>query len=275
MARHTFEPSIFHLTIGEHEPVLHLADGDTVVTWTVDATGLNAREEKLSDGGNLQTGPFFVDGAEPGDSLAVCFDRLWRNRTRGLTGEVVDETVVDPWFVRELPARSEDDTDDWHVDLERGTARLESGVPGLELLGEVPIEPSAGGRRRPRPPRELGSPRPAHPLRRRQRLRPGVHDGRQDRQTAPAGAGRVSGRHDAVDRPDPLEGHAPTGSPSPRPTSRQAIAAGRTRLRRLCADFVSTTRTELRARDPLARLELDRDARPTAIDGGQRRPAVP
>jgi amidase len=144
MARHTFEPTTFHLTIGEHEPVLHVADGDSIATWTVDATGRDAQNEKLSDGGNPQTGPFFVDGAEPGDTLAVRFDRLSPNRTRGLTGEVVDETVVDPWFVRELPERSEDDADYWELDLERGTARLDSAVPGLEFLGEVAIEPMLG-----------------------------------------------------------------------------------------------------------------------------------
>jgi amidase len=144
MARHTFEPTTFHLTIGEHDPVLHVADGDSIATWTVDATGRDAHEEKLSEGGNPQTGPFFVEGAEPGDTLAVRFDRLWPNRTRGLTGEVVDETVVDPWFVRELPRRSEDDADYWQVDLERGTARLESTVSGLEYLREVAIDPMLG-----------------------------------------------------------------------------------------------------------------------------------
>jgi amidase len=144
MARHTFEPTTFHLTIGEHEPVLRVADGDTIATWTVDATGCDAREEWRSDGGNPQTGPFFIDGAEPGDTLAARFDRLWPNRARGLTGEVVAETVVDPWFVRDLPERSAEDADYWHVDLERGTARLESGVAGLEFLGEVPIEPMLG-----------------------------------------------------------------------------------------------------------------------------------
>jgi amidase len=144
MARHTFEPTAFHLTIGEHEPVLHVADGDSIATWTVDATGRDAHEEKLSDGGNPQTGPFFVEGAEPGDTLAVRFDRLWPNRARGLTGEVVDETIVDPWFVKELPDRSEDDADYWEIDLERGTARLESSVAGLEFLGEVAIDPMLG-----------------------------------------------------------------------------------------------------------------------------------
>jgi amidase len=144
MARHTFDPTHFHLAIGEHEPVLRVADGDTIATWCVDATGRDARDEKLSEGGNPQTGPFFVDGAEPGDTLALRFDRLWPNRTRGLSGEVVAENVVDPWFVRELPAPSEDDADYWALDLERGTARLESALPGLEYLGEIPLEPMLG-----------------------------------------------------------------------------------------------------------------------------------
>jgi amidase len=144
MAKHTFEPTRFHHTIGEHEPVLRVADGDSIATWCVDATGRDARFEQLTHGGNPQTGPFFVEGAEPGDTLAVRFDRLWPNRTRGLTGEVVAENVVDPWFVRDLPERSEEDADYWVLDLERGTARLESPVSGLEYLGDVPLEPMLG-----------------------------------------------------------------------------------------------------------------------------------
>ena len=144
MARHTFEPTHFHLAIGEHEPVLSVADGDSIATCCVDATGRDARYEQITEGGNPQTGPFFVEGAEAGDTLAVRFDRLRPNRTRGLSGEVVAENVIDPWFVRELPAASEDDADYWELDLERGTARLETPVAGLEHLGEIPYEPMLG-----------------------------------------------------------------------------------------------------------------------------------
>jgi acetamidase/formamidase len=144
MARHTFEPTHFHLAIGKHEPVLRAAPGDTIATWCVDATGRDSRDEKLSEGGNPQTGPFFVEGAEPHDTLVVRLDRLRPNRTRGLTGEVVAENVVDPWFVRELPERTEEDADYWELDLERGTARLESPPPGLEHLGPVRLEPMLG-----------------------------------------------------------------------------------------------------------------------------------
>jgi acetamidase/formamidase len=144
MARHTFEPSRFHVTIGEHEPVLRVADGDSIATWTVDATGRDARDQQLSEGGNPQTGPFFVEGADAGDTLSVRFDRLRPNRTRGLTGEVVAENVVDPWFARELPERSAEDADYWELDLERGTARLDSPIAGLESLGEVALAPMLG-----------------------------------------------------------------------------------------------------------------------------------
>jgi amidase len=144
MRRHEFEPTRFHVTIGEHEPVLRVADGDTIATWTVDAGGYDARGEQIAEGGNAQTGPFYVDGAEPGDTLAVRLDRLRPNRRRGLTGEVVAAGVVEPRFVCELPARSEDGIDWWELDLERGVARLESPPAGLEHLGEIPLDPMLG-----------------------------------------------------------------------------------------------------------------------------------
>jgi amidase len=143
MTRHAFEPTEFHLTIGEHQPVLRVQPGDTVATSCVDAAGLDRRGEKLSDGGNPQTGPFSVEGAEPGDTLVVRLDAIRPNRTRGHTGEVVAERVVTPWFARELPERSADDTDWWELDLDRGTARLESPPAGLEGLN-VELEPMLG-----------------------------------------------------------------------------------------------------------------------------------
>src|SRR5437660_6323078 len=57
------------------EPVLHLKQGDILETNTVDAFGnvLQKPGDKLSmvKGDNPLTGPFYVDGAEPGDTLAV------------------------------------------------------------------------------------------------------------------------------------------------------------------------------------------------------------
>jgi len=139
---HEFEPTRFHTTIGSHEPVLRLASGDVIRTWTVDSGGYDRHGNDITDGGNPQTGPFYVEGAERGDTLRVRFDRIRPNRTRGVTGGVVAPNVVDPGFVPELGPRDSEDW--WTLDLERGTARLENPPPGLESLGELTLDPMLG-----------------------------------------------------------------------------------------------------------------------------------
>ena len=140
MTVHEFEPTHFHVAIGSHEPVLHVASGDTIRTWTVDSGGCDRHGEQITDGGNPQTGPFHVDGAEPGDMLAVRFDRIRPNRTRGVTGPLIAPNVLDPGFALGDPDRQEDW---WTLDLERGTARLEDPPRGLENL-ELPLAPMLG-----------------------------------------------------------------------------------------------------------------------------------
>ena len=142
MATHDFEPTRFHVTLGSHEPVLRIASGDTVRTWTVDSSGYDREGNDLTPGGNPQTGPFSVDGAEPGDTLAVHLDRIEPNRTRGVTGQVVALNVVDPWLAAELPEGTGPDW--WTLDLERQTARMDSPPPGLESLGDLPLAPMLG-----------------------------------------------------------------------------------------------------------------------------------
>jgi amidase len=139
---HEFEPSHFHVTIGSHEPVLRVRSGDVIRTWTVDSGGYDRKGEDITEGGNPQTGPFYLEGAEPGDTLRVRFDSIRPNRRRGVTGPVVAAHVVDPHFVPELGERNGEDW--WELDLERGTARLEDPPPGLESLGELPLDPMLG-----------------------------------------------------------------------------------------------------------------------------------
>jgi acetamidase/formamidase len=122
--------------------VLRVASGDTVRTWCVDSGGSDGTGEQITDGGNPQTGPFFVEGAETGDALAVRLDRIEPNRATGLTGQVVAAHVVDPWFAAKLPQANE--VDWWALDLERRTARLQGPPAGLESLGELPFDPMIG-----------------------------------------------------------------------------------------------------------------------------------
>jgi acetamidase/formamidase len=143
MARHEFEPDVFHSTIGSHPPVLRIEPGDTVVTSTVDAAGRDARGSLVATPGNPQTGPFFIGGAQPGDMLEVRFDRIWPNRDRAVASASIAPGVLEPGYLREQPAASERAVAEWHVDAEHGTATLLSPSTALGPLA-LPIDPMLG-----------------------------------------------------------------------------------------------------------------------------------
>ena len=143
MARHVFEPDVFHSTIGSHPPVLRIEPGDTVVTSTADAAGRDARGSLVATPGNPQTGPFFISGAQPGDMLEVRFDRIWPNRDRAVASASIAPGVLEPGYLREQPAASERAIAEWHVDAEHGTATLLSPSTALGPL-TLPIDPMLG-----------------------------------------------------------------------------------------------------------------------------------
>lgn len=140
MATHRFIPEFYHSTMGDHEPILEIDDGDSVETSTVCAEGYDAHDLRAHNGGNGQTGPFFIKGAESGDVLAVSFDRIVPNRRRGWGLSVVAERTIQPELVRELP---EQQMIDWDVDVEAGYAVLAEAPPLLSHL-RVPLSPMLG-----------------------------------------------------------------------------------------------------------------------------------
>jgi acetamidase/formamidase len=147
---HRFEPSVYHTTIGSHEPALRIASGDSVETSTVDAHGHDRAGNQASDPGNPQTGPFYVEGAEAGDVLAVRFDRIVPNRDQGWTSSLVAAHVVDPSFVAELPqeriqARWEVDTAAWSATLREPETPLGPfSLPLDPMLGCFGVAPPGG-----------------------------------------------------------------------------------------------------------------------------------
>ncbi|MEW6754558.1 MAG: acetamidase/formamidase family protein [Candidatus Latescibacterota bacterium] len=141
MAHHRFTPDHYHTAIGPHAPVLHVSPGDRVSTTTVDARGRDASGEQITEPGNPMTGPFYVDGAEPGDTLAVTFERLWPNRRTGWTRPVVAPHVLDPGYAHGVPG--EPDLQQWDIDLEAGTVELVQ--PPTRLAGiRWPLRPMLG-----------------------------------------------------------------------------------------------------------------------------------
>lgn len=149
MTTHQFQPTGYHTTLGSHTPVLHIADGDTVITTTVDAFGKDAHDQPVTPGGNPQTGPFYIDGAAPGDVLVVRLDRLSPNRQIGYSRDVLAANVVDPGFARQLPTSK---LVGWQLDPTRHTARLlnpdarlkDLTLPLTPMLGCFGVAPSDG-----------------------------------------------------------------------------------------------------------------------------------
>ncbi|HXT07071.1 MAG TPA: acetamidase/formamidase family protein [Roseiarcus sp.] len=138
MARHVCEPVILHNALGSFAPMLRIADGDAVVAETVDAWGFDKAGARRHTPPNPMTGPFYVEGAEPGDSLAVRIDRMTPNRGEGWTFGPVAANVVDPAAVAALPKR---ERVLWRLDGE--VARLIDPPAALAHF-EAPLAPMLG-----------------------------------------------------------------------------------------------------------------------------------
>lgn len=139
MTAHRFAPTHYHNTIGSHDPVLRIADGDTVLTQTVDAAGCDASGSQITEPGNPQTGPFYVEGAEPDDTLSVHLDVLRPNRSTGFSQTALAPSVVDPRAIQYLP---ENQIAAWSIDTDRGSATMLA--PRLSNMLTVPLAPMLG-----------------------------------------------------------------------------------------------------------------------------------
>lgn len=149
---HHFKPRKFYHTYdAKHEPALRLKPGDILVTNTVDAFGDKvARGDQLASEivhlpyVNHQTGPFFVEGAQPGDTLVLHLLKVNPNRDYAvsthlphfgaLSGETYTAMLTEP-----LPEK----TYIWKLDLERNVGILD--LPNSKVgKVEIPLSPFLG-----------------------------------------------------------------------------------------------------------------------------------
>jgi amidase len=142
-----FKPTEFFRGVGSAvTPALRLFPGDTVHTSTVDAGGwgtgaFGAAGNKRSMGGNPLTGPFYVDGALPGDVLIVRLHRVRLNRTWAFSGTSVVDFALQPSYAA---ARKPTDIDNkWLLDTLAGIAKLTSPPQSLRGL-QIPLRPFLG-----------------------------------------------------------------------------------------------------------------------------------
>jgi amidase len=138
---HRFLPTEFYNTWAAHPVALRIKPGDRVLTKTLDAAGTNWNGVKVASGPNPQTGPFYVEGVEPGDTLVVALEKVETNRTNAWSGSLLAPTTLDP---ADLTSRADRDSRrvTWTIDKTRGTVRLDARDihPSLEL----PLKPMLG-----------------------------------------------------------------------------------------------------------------------------------
>ena len=148
---HAFEPVKFHRVFsGSIEPVMRIQPGDTVRTWAVDAGGRDAKGVRRSLGGNPQTGPFYVEGAMPGDTIAVKFHRIRLNRDSAGSGNSIVPGALTAGYFRN--AKLDDKfNSEWKLDRETGYGMLAKPTERLKnfriklrpMLGCVAVAPPA------------------------------------------------------------------------------------------------------------------------------------
>ena len=139
----TFEPTAFHRFFsGTIPPAIHINPGDTIRTTTVDAGGRDAKNVRRSNGGNPETGPFYVEGAMPGDTLAVKFNRIRLNRDSAGSGGRIVPSALGPGYYRDAKFDDKFSTE-WKLDRENGFAMLASPSEHLKNF-RVKLQPMLG-----------------------------------------------------------------------------------------------------------------------------------
>ncbi|HEU5236924.1 MAG TPA: acetamidase/formamidase family protein [Pyrinomonadaceae bacterium] len=140
---HRFIPTQFYNTwSAAHSPVLHIKPGDRVVTKTIDASGVDWNGKMAGVGPNPQTGPFYIEGAQPGDALVVTLEKIETNRTMAYSGSLLSPYATTPQAIGGRTDR-EARRLTWTIDKAKGIARLdqtEVQPGGIEL----PLRPMLG-----------------------------------------------------------------------------------------------------------------------------------
>ncbi len=143
------------------EPVGRVRSGDTVVTRTWDSGGGDWKAVKhiqhpyvYPESGNPLMGPFYIEGADYGDTLQVHLDKVRCNRNYGYTSYRLSPGILNPgaaetlyknFYQTNAVRNGRGDLIPWDIDLQRqiATPRLKADArSGLKL--EVPLRPMLG-----------------------------------------------------------------------------------------------------------------------------------
>src|SRR5258706_2047614 len=137
---HRIVPETYYRTFSRvHPPLAGVKPGDTIVTKTLDAAGLDEKGISRHERGNPLTGPFYVEGAEAGDALVVQLRRLTMNRNWGWSGYRLGWwSVLGSYMESTYPNRYKEDLISpgrsidipWDIDLDTKVVRLREPSSG-------------------------------------------------------------------------------------------------------------------------------------------------
>jgi len=130
-----------------NKPALHIFPRDVVHTWTADAGGVDAKGVQHR-GGDSNIGPFYVEGAVPGDTLVVHLLKLRANRATARQGSRLNAHAVTTAYL--LGAKYDNSVDgQWTILPEKGIAvpthpsehMRNYSVPLKPMLGCISVAP--------------------------------------------------------------------------------------------------------------------------------------
>lgn len=144
-----FEPTDFFATYsGANKPALTIFPGDVVHTWTADAGGVDAKGVRHR-GGDSNIGPFYVEGALPGDTLVVHLLKVRTNRSTAHQGTRINAHAVTAAYL--VGAQYNPAVDgDWTLLPDKGIAvpthpsehMKNYSVPLKPMLGCISVAPA-------------------------------------------------------------------------------------------------------------------------------------
>ncbi len=165
IARYDLKLNELKYDYGVAQPVLHLHPGDTLETNTVDADGHALEEAGIkAPGPNPLTGPFYVDGAEPGDTLVIQFLAVEVNAEKGFGSAgpgfgAINSSMYTPMLGGPVPR----ETWTYAIDKKANTAAFKANdssftvpIPLHPFLGCVGVAPANGEARSSIAPAEYG-----------------------------------------------------------------------------------------------------------------------
>ncbi|WP_326525449.1 acetamidase/formamidase family protein [Sphingomonas sp.] len=140
---HDFAPTDYaNAFSADRAPVLTIWPGDTVRTRTIDSGGVDAAGATVALFGNPQTGPFFIAGAEPGDTVIVHILKLTPNRDWADSLDSIVSRALTPALAGKAGDLGK--AVRWRLDRAGGFATPEGAVGAL-AGHRVALRPMLGG----------------------------------------------------------------------------------------------------------------------------------